>query len=52
MQFEYAWCLVRRKYIEDVHRDAVLLEELLAKGRDLVFFLAVGSDLLKEYKTP
>ena len=38
--------------IEDVHRDAVLLEEVLSKGKDLVFFLAVGSDLLKEYKIP
>uniref|UniRef100_A0A8C6MTP0 Mitochondrial fission 1 protein n=1 Tax=Mus spicilegus TaxID=10103 RepID=A0A8C6MTP0_MUSSI len=54
-QFEYAWCLVRSKYNEDIRRGIVLLEELLPKGskeeqRDYVFYLAVGNYRLKEYE--
>lgn len=54
-QFEYAWCLVRSKYNDDIRRGIVLLEELLPKGskeeqRDYVFYLAVGNYRLKEYE--
>lgn len=31
-RFEYAWCLVRRKYNNNIHRGIMLLEELLPKG--------------------
>ncbi|KAJ7313062.1 hypothetical protein JRQ81_004328 [Phrynocephalus forsythii] len=53
--FEYAWCLVRSKYNEDIKKGIVLLEELLPKGskeeqRDYVFYLAVGNYRLKEYE--
>ncbi|XP_040828796.1 mitochondrial fission 1 protein [Ochotona curzoniae] len=54
-QFEYAWCLVRSKYNDDIHKGITLLEELLLKGskeeqRDYVFYLAVGNYRLKEYE--
>uniref|UniRef100_G1TM35 Mitochondrial fission 1 protein n=1 Tax=Oryctolagus cuniculus TaxID=9986 RepID=G1TM35_RABIT len=49
-QFEYAWCLVRSKYNDDIRKGITLLEELLLKGtqdeqRDYVFYLAVGNYL-------
>ncbi|XP_048689541.2 mitochondrial fission 1 protein [Caretta caretta] len=54
-QFEYAWCLVRSKYTEDIRKGIALLEELVPKGckeeqRDYVFYLAVGNYRLKEYE--
>ncbi|KAM9724664.1 mitochondrial fission 1 protein isoform 1-T1 [Dama dama] len=54
-QFEYAWCLVRSKYNDDIRKGLALLEELLPKGskeeqRDYVFYLAVGNYRLKEYE--
>uniref|UniRef100_A0A670Z156 Mitochondrial fission 1 protein n=1 Tax=Pseudonaja textilis TaxID=8673 RepID=A0A670Z156_PSETE len=54
-QFEYAWCLIRSKYNEDIKKGIVLLEELLPKGnkedqRDYVFYLAVANYRLKEYE--
>nr|XP_048289859.1 mitochondrial fission 1 protein isoform X1 [Myodes glareolus] len=54
-QFEYAWCLVRSKYNDDIRKGIMLLEELLPKGskeeqRDYVFYLAVGNYRLKEYE--
>nr|XP_035934732.1 mitochondrial fission 1 protein [Halichoerus grypus] len=54
-QFEYAWCLVRSKYNDDIRKGIALLEELLPKGskeeqRDYVFYLAVGNYRLKEYE--
>ncbi|XP_063157568.1 mitochondrial fission 1 protein [Candoia aspera] len=54
-QFEYAWCLVRSKYNEDIKKGIVLLEELLPKGskeeqRDYIFYLAVANYRLKEYE--
>ncbi|XP_029419028.1 mitochondrial fission 1 protein [Nannospalax galili] len=65
-QFEYAWCLVRSKYNDDIRKGILLLEgcsshtsagitELLPKGskeeqRDYVFYLAVGNYRLKEYE--
>ncbi|CAO2588371.1 Mitochondrial fission 1 protein, partial [Lemmus lemmus] len=54
-QFEYAWCLVRSKYNDDIRKGIMLLEELLPKGskeeqRDYVFYLAVGNYRLKGYE--
>ncbi|XP_064440105.1 mitochondrial fission 1 protein-like [Mirounga angustirostris] len=54
-QFEYAWCLVRSKYNDDIRKGIALLEELLPKGSkeeqwDYVFYLAVGNYRLKEYE--
>ncbi|XP_074839243.1 mitochondrial fission 1 protein [Carettochelys insculpta] len=54
-QFEYAWCLVRSKYSEDIKRGAALLEDLVPQGskeeqRDYVFYLAVANYRLKEYE--
>ncbi|XP_038624632.1 mitochondrial fission 1 protein isoform X2 [Tachyglossus aculeatus] len=54
-QFEYAWCLVRSKYNDDIRKGIGLLEELLPKGtkeeqRDYVFYLSVGNYRLKEYE--
>ncbi|XP_034612956.1 mitochondrial fission 1 protein isoform X1 [Trachemys scripta elegans] len=54
-QFEYAWCLVRSKYTDDIKKGIVLLEELVPKGckeeqRDYVFYLAVANYRLKEYE--
>ncbi|XP_054851331.1 mitochondrial fission 1 protein [Eublepharis macularius] len=54
-KFEYAWCLVRSKYNEDIKKGIVLLEDLLPKGnkeeqRDYVFYLAVANYRLKEYE--
>ncbi|KAL8176391.1 UNVERIFIED_CONTAM: hypothetical protein K2H54_033250, partial [Gekko kuhli] len=51
-KFEYAWCLVRSKYNEDIKKGIVLLEDLLPKGnkeeqRDYVFYLAVANYRLK-----
>ncbi|XP_053069747.1 mitochondrial fission 1 protein isoform X2 [Acinonyx jubatus] len=51
-QFEYAWCLVRSKYNDDIRKGIALLEELLPNGskeeqRDYVFYLAVGNYRLK-----
>ncbi|XP_053321064.1 mitochondrial fission 1 protein [Spea bombifrons] len=54
-QFEYAWCLIRSKYSDDIRKGAVLLEELLPKGskeeqRDYLFYLSVAHYRLKEYE--
>ncbi|ETE69590.1 Mitochondrial fission 1 protein [Ophiophagus hannah] len=46
-QFEYAWCLVRSKYNEDIKKGIGLLEE---EQRDYVFYLAVANYRLKEYE--
>lgn len=57
-QFEYAWCLVRSKYNDDIRKGIALLEELLPIGskeeqRDYVFYLAVGNYRLKvRQRTP
>ncbi|XP_041483087.1 mitochondrial fission 1 protein-like isoform X2 [Lytechinus variegatus] len=53
-QFQYAWCLVRSRYRDDMRRGVVLLEELLHGGspqvqRDCLFYLAIGYYRLKEY---
>ncbi|XP_043932933.1 mitochondrial fission 1 protein [Protopterus annectens] len=54
-QFEYAWCLIRSKYQNDIKKGMLLLEELLPNGnkeekRDYVFYLAVANYRLKEYE--
>ncbi|XP_067325883.1 mitochondrial fission 1 protein [Anolis sagrei] len=54
-KFEYAWCLVRSKYTDDIKKGIELLEDLLPKGtkeeqRDYVFYLAVANYRLKEYE--
>ncbi|XP_075062469.1 mitochondrial fission 1 protein [Mixophyes fleayi] len=54
-QFEYAWCLIRSKYNDDIQKGAVLLEDLLPKGgkdeqRDYLFYLSVAHYRLKEYE--
>ncbi|CAI9596065.1 unnamed protein product [Staurois parvus] len=54
-QFEYAWCLIRSKYSDDIHKGAGLLEDLLTKAnkdeqRDYFFYLAVAHYRLKEYE--
>ncbi|KAL4659910.1 mitochondrial fission 1 protein-like [Arapaima gigas] len=53
--FEYAWCLVRSKYSEDIRKGVVLLEDLVHKSpkaeqRDYLFYLAVANYKLKEYE--
>ncbi|KAM9718196.1 mitochondrial fission 1 protein [Menidia menidia] len=54
-KFEYAWCLIRSKYTEDIKKGIVLLEELVQKAskddsRDFLFYLAVANYRLKEYE--
>ncbi|CAG5929160.1 unnamed protein product [Menidia menidia] len=51
-KFEYAWCLIRSKYTEDIKKGIVLLEELVQKAskddsRDFLFYLAVANYRLK-----
>ncbi|KAF7664287.1 hypothetical protein LDENG_00182970 [Lucifuga dentata] len=54
-KFEYAWCLIRSKYSDDIKKGIVLLEELVQKAtkddsRDFLFYLAVAKYRLKEYE--
>ncbi|KAM4564182.1 mitochondrial fission 1 protein [Fundulus heteroclitus] len=54
-KFEYAWCLIRSKYTEDIKKGVLLLEELVHKSskddsRDFLFYLAVANYRLKEYE--
>uniref|UniRef100_A0A8C7DCP2 Mitochondrial fission 1 protein n=1 Tax=Oncorhynchus kisutch TaxID=8019 RepID=A0A8C7DCP2_ONCKI len=54
-KFEYAWCLIRSKYSDDIKKGIVLLEELVNKGskddaRDFLFYLAVANYRLKDYE--
>ncbi|XP_069026024.1 mitochondrial fission 1 protein [Embiotoca jacksoni] len=54
-KFEYAWCLIRSKYSEDIKKGIALLEELVQKSskddsRDFLFYLAVANYRLKEYE--
>lgn len=54
-KFEYAWCLIRSKYSDDIKKGIVLLEELVHKAskddsRDYLFYLAVANYRLKEYE--
>ncbi|KAK5881639.1 hypothetical protein CesoFtcFv8_022416 [Champsocephalus esox] len=55
IKFEYAWCLIRSKYTDDIKKGIVLLEELVQKAskddsRDFLFYLAVAKYRLKEYE--
>lgn len=54
-KFEYAWCLIRSKYTEDIKKGIVLLEELVQKAskddsRDFLFYLGVANYRLKDYE--
>ncbi|KAG7330244.1 hypothetical protein KOW79_006466 [Hemibagrus wyckioides] len=54
-KFEYAWCLTRSKYSNDIKKGIVLLEELVQKSakddqRDYLFYLAIANYKLKEYE--
>uniref|UniRef100_A0A1A7XM56 Mitochondrial fission 1 protein n=1 Tax=Iconisemion striatum TaxID=60296 RepID=A0A1A7XM56_9TELE len=54
-KFEYAWCLIRSKYSEDIKKGIVMLEELVHRSskddsRDFLFYLAVANYRLKEYE--
>lgn len=53
--FEYAWCLIRSKYTNDIVKGIQLLEELVHTSkkddqRDFLFYLAVANYRLKEYE--
>ncbi|XP_002734304.1 mitochondrial fission 1 protein-like [Saccoglossus kowalevskii] len=52
--FEYAWCLIRSRYLRDMQKGVILLEDLYVHGddesqRDYLFYLAIGNYRLKEY---
>ncbi|KAG5852057.1 mitochondrial fission 1 protein [Anguilla rostrata] len=54
-KFEYAWCLIRSKYSEDIKKGIVMLEELVQKSskddqRDFLFYLSVANYRLKDYE--
>ncbi|XP_061664918.1 mitochondrial fission 1 protein [Syngnathoides biaculeatus] len=54
-RFEYAWCLIRSKYTDDIKKGIAMLEELVQKAskddtRDFFFYLAVANYRLKEYE--
>ena len=51
-KFNYAWCLIRSRYTNDLRRGVYLLEELLNESnlqvqRDCLFYLGVGYYKLK-----
>ncbi|XP_041356046.1 mitochondrial fission 1 protein-like [Gigantopelta aegis] len=54
-QFDYAWCLVRSRYQQDMKRGVALLEDLFARAvdetskRDYLFYMSVGYTRIKEY---
>ncbi|XP_072034367.1 mitochondrial fission 1 protein-like [Amphiura filiformis] len=53
-QFQYAWCLTRSRYPNDIKKGTVLLEQQLQGGsqqiqRDCLFYLGVGYYRLKDY---
>ncbi|XP_038050605.1 mitochondrial fission 1 protein-like [Patiria miniata] len=53
-KFNYAWCLIRSRYTNDLRKGVYLLEELLREGnpqvqRDCLFYLGVGYYRLKDY---
>ncbi|XP_061565763.1 mitochondrial fission 1 protein [Cololabis saira] len=54
-KFEYAWCLIRSKYTNDIKKGIAFLEELVQKAskddsRDFLFYLGVANYRLKEYE--
>ncbi|XP_055639943.1 mitochondrial fission 1 protein isoform X1 [Toxorhynchites rutilus septentrionalis] len=54
-QFEYAWCLIRSNYTNDIKSGVRLLEDLCVKNsdgkRDYIYYLAIAYTRLKEYST-
>ena len=51
-KFNYAFCLVKSRYAEDIKNGIKFLEELIIKGdeearRDYIFYLAYGHFKLK-----
>ncbi|KAK6466485.1 mitochondrial fission 1 protein [Huso huso] len=53
-QFEYAWCLIRSKYSNDIAKGILLLEgetlSLTTFDETYLFYLAVANYRLKEYE--
>ncbi|XP_067669586.1 mitochondrial fission 1 protein-like [Haliotis asinina] len=55
-QFDYAWCLVRSRYQQDMKRGVALLEDLFSRTsdetakRDYLFYMAVAYTRIKEYQ--
>ncbi|XP_012690930.1 mitochondrial fission 1 protein [Clupea harengus] len=54
-KFEYAWCLIRSKFSNDINKGIQMLEELVTKSakddqRDFLFYLSVANYRLKEYE--
>ncbi|KAH9508723.1 mitochondrial membrane protein [Bulinus truncatus] len=55
-QFDYAWCLVRSRYIADMHKGIELLKDLLSSAkddlskRDYLYYIAIGFVRIKEYE--
>ncbi|XP_065575432.1 mitochondrial fission 1 protein-like [Artemia franciscana] len=53
-KFNFAFCLVKSRYAEDIKNGIKFLEELIIKGdeearRDYIFYLAYGHFKLKDY---
>ncbi|XP_070854956.1 mitochondrial fission 1 protein isoform X9 [Drosophila suzukii] len=52
-KFEYAFCLVRSRYTNDIRKGILLLEELARTHpegrRDYIYYLAFGNARIKEY---
>uniref|UniRef100_K1RAT2 Mitochondrial fission 1 protein n=1 Tax=Magallana gigas TaxID=29159 RepID=K1RAT2_MAGGI len=52
-KFEYAWCLVRSKYIDDMKEGVALLEDLFKRAsddgarRDYLYYMSVGYTRIK-----
>lgn len=55
-QFDYAWCLVRSKYLEDMKRGVALFEDLIRRAkddierRDYLYYMSIGYTKIKEYQ--
>lgn len=55
-QFEYAWCLVRRRLPTETKKGISLLEDLFRRikddegKRDYLFYISIGYTRLKEYE--
>lgn len=54
-QLDYGWALMRSKYINDIQKGIILIEELyktdVENKREYLYFLAVGNAKLKNYCT-
>ncbi|XP_069104314.1 mitochondrial fission 1 protein-like [Argopecten irradians] len=54
-QFEYAWCLVRSKYLDDMKKGVALMDDLFKNAtddtarRDYLFYMSIGYTRIKEY---